>query len=127
MSVGDGAVENPAKAAEDVNGGDDDGHGGDYREDAHYGYARPAVAEEAAEEDVRFGDEAGKAGKAEAGEAGDIEDGGKPGHTFCQTAHFVDVAGVRAAVDHTDEAEEKAGHYAVAEHLDDGAFEGHHV
>src|ERR1035437_70662 len=80
-----------------------------------------------AEENGYLGYKTGKPRKAERTKSCKNEEHRKHGHVFGEPAHFRDYPRMCTAVCHANQAEEKAGHDPVREHLEHGARESDRV
>ena len=102
---------------QNVDGGRRDGEDGKNRHDA----GERGILLESSDKDGAFGDESAKARKTEACKTGKHKAYAKERHLAHDTAHFRDIAGVGAFVDHADSREEESGQESVRNHLEASA------
>ena len=99
---------------QNVDGGRRDGENGKNRHDAR----ERGILLEGSDEYRAFGDESAKAREAKACKTGNHKAYAEERHFTHDAAHFRDVAGVGAFVDHADGGEEEACQESVRNHLE---------
>ena len=111
------AVKHAVRGLQNVDGGRRDGENGENRHDA----CERRILLECADEDGAFGNESAKAREAKPCETGKHKANAEEWHLAHDTAHFRDVTGVGAFVNHTDSREEKPSQESVRNHLEASA------
>ena len=110
-------VKHAVRGLQNVDGGRRDGENRENRHDAR----ERGILLERANEDGAFGDESAKAREAKPCETGKHKAYAEERHLAHDTAHFRDVTGVGAFVNHADGREEKPGQESVRNHLEASA------
>ncbi len=110
-------MKHAVRGLQNVDGGCRDGENGENRHDA----GERGILLERANEDGAFCNESAKAREAKPSKTGKHKANAKEGHLAHDTAHFRDVTGVGAFVNHADGSEEEACQESVRNHLEASA------